>query len=139
MRMCLQGTCSPADPSPVPHLCFPRSMLADCLFLFLPPPLAIRTSVPEKPIAHFYFISHPKIWGDCLSSLSLLVLFSFVRFILFIPSKCPDQLTVSGKSGTFALFTFTSKSDDKGRRQSKGESEAGDWTLASECRSKWPA
>jgi hypothetical protein len=31
-------------------------------------------------------------------------LFSFVRLILFIPSKCPEQLMMSDKSGTFALL-----------------------------------
>lgn len=60
-------------------------------------------------------------------SLSLLFLFvcfvflcSFIRFILFIPSKLPEQLMMSDKSGTFALFTFPSKTEDTGRRKSKG-------------------
>lgn len=47
-------------------------------------------------------------------------MFSFVRFILFIPSKCPEQLTVSGKSGTLALFTLTSKSDDTRESEAEG-------------------
>lgn len=31
---------------------------------------------------------------------------------------------MADKSGTFALFTFTSKAEDMGRRNSEGESEA---------------
>ena len=48
----------------------------------------------------------------------------FVRFIFFIPSKLPEQLMMSNYSGTLALFTFASKTEDVGRRNSKGESEA---------------
>lgn len=47
-----------------------------------------------------------KSFGASLS-LSCFFVFFCVRFVLFIPSKLPEQLMVADKSGTFALFTFT--------------------------------
>lgn len=70
-------------------------------------------------------ISHPRVRAP-LSVLSLALssspsfsrffcfLLFFVRFVSFIPSKPPEQLTMSNYSGTFALFTFTSKTEDVG-------------------------
>lgn len=71
-----------------------------------------------------YLISHPGVqWPLSFLSRSLFVslflsffcfLLFFVRFVSFIPSKPPEQLTMSNYSGTLALFTFTSKTEDMG-------------------------
>lgn len=71
-------------------------------------------------------ISHPGVQGplsvlslSCSLFVSLFLLFFcfllfFVRFVSFIPSKPPEQLTMSNYSGTLALFTFSSKTEDVG-------------------------
>lgn len=85
-------------------------------------PFRQTDNIPRGTKTHL--ISHPGVQGP-LSVLSrslfvsLFLLFFcfllfFVRFVSFIPSKPPEQLTMSNYSGTLALFTFTSKTEDVG-------------------------
>lgn len=79
-------------------------------------------------------ISHPRVQGPLsvlsvsrslsLSPLSLVFFFCFllffVRFVSFIPSKPPEQLTMSNYSGTFALLPSPQKLRTWGEENVKG-------------------
>lgn len=75
----------------------------------------------------------------CLSLLSLPLpsfsrffcfLLFFVRFVSFIPSKPPEQLTMSNYSGTFALLPSPQKLRTWGEENAKGRKRQRAWSLA---------
>ncbi|CAO2610026.1 E3 ubiquitin-protein ligase ZNRF1 [Lemmus lemmus] len=82
------------------------------------PRLSYNDDVLTKDAGECVICLEELLQGDTIARLPCLCIYH-KRFILFIPSKCPDQLTVSGKSGIFALFTFTSNSDSKGRDKAR--------------------
>ena len=125
-----QGTCFTADhPLLSPTLPVPSEFWAGTYFFLGSRQDSQGNHNPGSTSSHIQ-----RFWAFFLFSLSLgFVLFCsvlfcfvlfFVSFILFIPSKLPEQLVMADKSGTFALFILTSNTEDVGRRNSEGESEA---------------